>query len=132
MRDRFLWLAMSAGAVPMVSATAARAQDSADAGASVAADADAVTAPSLKSHGDPVYPPEALRDRIEGSVGLEITLDETGAVVDARVTEPAGHGFDEAAVAAVRQWTFEPARKNGAPARATVHLALPFQLPASS
>ena len=133
MRDRFLWLALSAGALSMLSAGAARAQDSADAGTSggtsVAEDADGVTAPSLKGHGDPVYPPQALHDRIEGSVGLEITLDETGAVVDARVTEPAGHGFDEAAVAAVRQWTFEPARKNGAAVRATVHLALPFQLP---
>src|ERR1035438_8677493 len=85
--------------------------------------------PSLKDHPDAAYPPDALRDRLEGSVGLELTVDANGAVVDARVTQPAGHGFDEAALAAVKQWTFEPAKNNGHPMRATVQLALPFQLP---
>ena len=97
----------------LLAASSARAQDPTGGGAPPAPDAgdrDAVTPPSLKAHPDAVYPPDALRDRIEGSVGLEITIDERGAVVDARVTQPAGHGFDEAALAAVRQWTFEPAR----------------------
>ncbi len=123
--------AIGAGLAAMLTATSARAQEPADAGppSPGATDADASTSPSLKVHADPIYPPDALRDRIEGTVGIEVTLDETGTVVDARVTESAGHGFDEAALAAVRQWTFEPARTNGAPIRATVHLALPFQLP---
>jgi TonB family protein len=127
MRTRLL--ALGAGVAALCSATPAMAQDPTG-GAPPPVESDATTPPSLKMHPDPVYPPDALRDRVEGSVGLEITIDEAGAVVDARVTQPAGHGLDEAALAAVKQWTFEPAKKNGQPARAIVQLAIPFQLAA--
>jgi TonB family protein len=75
------------------------------------------------------YPPDALRDRIEGTVGLELALDDTGHVTDARVTSPAGHGFDEAALAAARSFVFEPAREAGKPIRSTVQFAYEFHLP---
>ncbi len=97
------------------------------AGASAAA-----VAPVLRVHPDPVYPPDALRERVSGTVGLEIVVDETGHVVDAKVVQAAGHGFDEAAVAAVKAWTFEPARQNDAPIRAAIQLALPFEPPLAS
>ena len=92
-------------------------------------DDGAVIPPVLEAHPEAVYPADAARDRIEGSVGLEITVDEGGHVKDARVTTPAGHGFDEAALAAIQQWTFEPAKRNGQPIVATVQLAFPFELP---
>ncbi|MEO6419884.1 MAG: TonB family protein, partial [Polyangiaceae bacterium] len=98
-------------------------------GAAPAADTPAeLTPPTLKTHPDPVYPPDAQRDRIEGSVGLELTVDEEGKVEGARVTKAAGHGFDEAALTAVKTWTFEPAKKDGTAIKATVQLALPFVL----
>jgi TonB family protein len=59
---------------------------------------------------DPKYTPEALAAGIQGDVGLEITVSETGAFVSARVTHALGYGLDEAAVAAVSQWRFEPYR----------------------
>jgi len=90
----------------------------------------ATTAPVLEEHIDPVYPADAWRERVGGSVGLELVIDETGKVVEAKVIQPAGHGFDEAAIAAVKEWTFTPARFNGQPIRATVELALPFEPPA--
>src|SRR5450432_2872491 len=99
--------------------------------AAPAAETDgAAVAPVLKDHPDPVYPADALRDRISGTVGLEISVDEAGRVVDLKVVQPAGHGFDESALAAVRTWTFLPARQNDAPIRATIQLALPFEPPA--
>jgi TonB family protein len=76
-----------------------------------------------------VYPPDALRDRIEGTVGLELSIDDTGRVVDARVTASAGHGFDEAALAAARAFVFEPAREGGKPIRSTVQFAYDFHPP---
>ena len=88
------------------------------------------TPPTLRSRTEAKYPPDALRDRLEGTVGLEIVVDETGAIVDARVTASAGHGFDEAALVAVRSFVFEPARRNGAAIRSTVQLAYEFHLPA--
>ncbi len=104
-----------AGLALLLAAGPARAQDA--------------TPPALKVHPDAVYPPDALRDRIEGNVGLLVTIDESGQVTDARVTQSAGHGFDEAALAAVRQWTFEPARRGGTPIRASIQLSYPFALP---
>jgi TonB family protein len=130
MFERTRLLAASASVVTVMGATPSHAQDpTGGAPPPPTTDPSAVTAPSLKDHPDAAYPPDALRDRLEGSVGLELTVDANGAVVDARVTQPAGHGFDEAALAAVKQWTFEPAKNNGHPMRATVQLALPFQLP---
>ncbi|MET0793496.1 MAG: TonB family protein [Polyangiaceae bacterium] len=91
--------------------------------------AEVVTAPTLKAHADPIYPPDALRDRIAGSVGLELSIGEGGQVLDAKVVSPAGHGFDEAALTAVKAWTFEPARQSGVAIRATIDLSLPFEPP---
>jgi TonB family protein len=131
MRKRGLRVSIAAGVGAVLGATPAHAQDPPGRGPprSDVIDSAAITAPRLEDHPDPTYPPDALRDRIEGSVEVEVTLDEGGAVVDARVTQPGGHGFDEAALAAVRRWTFEPASKNGRPVRATVQVAIPFRIP---
>src|SRR4030088_3215278 len=72
-----------------------------------------VTPPALKSRVEAPYPPEALKARAEGTVGIEVDIDENGSVVGARVIGPAGRGFDEAALAAVRQFKFEPAMQGG-------------------
>ena len=86
-------------------------------------------APKLKDHPAPEYPAAALKERLTANVVLEVDLDETGRVTDVRVLKSAGHGFDEAAVTAVKAWTFEPALQAGVPIRATVELALPFEPP---
>jgi TonB family protein len=91
--------------------------------------AQSVTPPEVRTRALATYPPEALRDRLEGTVGLEVVVDEGGHVVDARVVQPAGHGFDEAALAAVRQFVFEPARRDGVPIRSTVQLGYEFRPP---
>lgn len=56
------------------------------------------------------YPPAALAAGREASVLLTIDVAATGDVLDVRVTEPAGEGFDEAAVQAARGFRFSPAR----------------------
>jgi TonB family protein len=94
-----------------------------------AAPADEATPPVLRSRATAAYPPDALRDRLEATVPLEISVDENGNVVDARVTTPVGQGFDEAALAAVRKFTFEPARQKGVAIRATIQLAYEFHPP---
>ncbi len=89
----------------------------------------APTPPVLLARGEATYPPEAQRQKLEATVGLEIVVDDHGAVVDAKVTSPAGHGFDEAALDAIRKFTFEPAHAHGAPVRSVVQLAYEFHLP---
>jgi TonB family protein len=88
-----------------------------------------MTAPSLKNHPEAPYPPEALRRRVEGNVGLELDLDAGGNVVGVRVIAPAGNGFDESALETARRFTFEPARRRGVPVPSTVQFTYEFHLP---
>ena len=55
------------------------------------ANPEQATPPSLKEHPEAPYPREALEQRVEGNVGLELDLDVGGNVVGVRVTVPAGH-----------------------------------------
>jgi protein TonB len=76
----------------------------------------------------PVYPREAQEARIEGDVPLLILVDTTGRVVDVRVQRKAGYGLDEAAMNAVRQWTFKPRSLNGLPIAVRVQWTMHFRL----
>jgi len=59
-------------------------------------------------HGpEAVYPAQALRDRIEGSVGLKVTVADDGTVTSAvPISGPAP--LRQAAAENVRRWQFEP------------------------
>jgi len=96
---------------------------------SATAHADELAPPRLERRSPPTYPEQAQRDRIEGVVVVEVSIDATGRVTGARVTKPLGHGLDEAALAAARTSVFSPATRNGAPISATIELTIPFQLP---
>jgi TonB family protein len=80
--------------------------------------ADVVSASSLKRIVTvaPVYPPEARANRVEGWVEVGFTVTPTGEVAGAQVraASPAGI-FDEAALAALSQWRFQPVMKDGKP-----------------
>jgi protein TonB len=65
--------------------------------------------PIWQPNGEEFYPAEPKRLGIEGVVRLKIGIDETGHVVQVKVVEKAGHGFDEAATKAMRLATFKPA-----------------------
>ena len=65
--------------------------------------------------------PEGVATDQPVSVQLEIVIDEQGHVQDATVTESAGEAFDQAALEAVRQFEFEPARRGET--RITVRIA---------
>jgi TonB family protein len=83
-------------------------------------------APVLKRQVEAQYPAEALAQQLEGTVVMLIDISEAGAVTDVQVTQPAGHGFDEAAVAAVRQFEFEPAEVDNVPAPVRIEYAYQF------
>jgi TonB family protein len=89
----------------------------------------ATRAPRLKTHVQAVYPEAARRDGREGTVGLELTVDESGKVVDARVTSSAGSDLDRAALDAAMQFVFEPAEQDGKPIAAKVQFAYELKLP---
>lgn len=78
------------------------------------------------------YPEPARRAGIEGTVVLQIDVDARGGVTDVIVLEPAGHGFDDAAVAAARQFTFRPAESDGTPVPVRITYRTRFQLTATA
>jgi periplasmic protein TonB len=76
----------------------------------------------------PDYPPRARRLRLTGTVDLLLSIDEKGNLTQVEVTNPAGHGFDEEAVRAVRRSSFHPAKKEGDPIPSTAVLTVRFEL----
>lgn len=77
----------------------------------------------------PHYPVRARRRGIEGVVLLEVALDAGGRPVSVAVKRGSGHpGLDEAALMAVRQWKFTPAKRGGRAAAATVEVPIRFSL----
>jgi len=75
----------------------------------------------------PRYPEKAFVEKIEGTVVLEILIDVRGRVTQARVLQSVP-ALDDAALATVREWLFEPAMKGGRPvptlARAPIHFVI--------
>jgi len=69
--------------------------------------------PEPKGYVPPEYPAAAKEEGLEAEVILRLTIDERGKVTKAEVDEPSDHpgrGFEEAAIAAAKKLTFEPAR----------------------
>ena len=88
---------------------------------------DGIRPPAKIVNADPVYPPEAREARVQGVVILEVTLSRTGEVSDVEVLRSVPL-LDEAAVAAVRQWRYEPTLVDGEPVSILMTVTMSFQL----
>ena len=121
-------LAVAAGARPVAAAPAvATTKTLSRAGPAEADDcAEPPSKPKALSRPTPAYTEQARAAGIAGKVRVEITVDARGRVVAVRVLQGLGHGLDEAALAAARAMTFEPAVRCGKPAAATFKVAFNF------
>lgn len=61
----------------------------------------------------PKYPQEMLRARREGTVYVTFVVDHGGRVTNPKVKNSTDRRFEAPALEAVRQWKFEPGRRNG-------------------
>ena len=86
-----------------------------------------VTAPRKRLHVNPLFSPLAAAARVQGTVVLEATIDETGNVVNLRVLRSIPL-LDGAALEAVRQWKYEPTLLNGSPVPILMTVSLRFEL----
>jgi len=84
--------------------------------------------PAVERFVEASYPPEAEAQKLEGRVLISIDISATGDVTRAEVVEPVGHGFDEAALAAIRQFRFTPAEIDGKPSPVRITYAYDFVL----
>ena len=72
---------------------------------------NALTPPKLVTFVNASYPASAKAAGLQAEVDLQITIDASGKVTEARAVAPVGNGFDEAAVEAARKFVFEPAHR---------------------
>ena len=75
---------------------------------------------------EPVYPAEARKQRLEGTIALNIVVGRDGSVLSVRPL----NGPDvlaRAAMEALRWWKFEPYRINGEPAAVETTVAVEFK-----
>ncbi len=87
-----------------------------------------ITPPRLLHEVKPDYTEDARRQGVEGEIVLEIVVRRDGSVGDIRLVDGLGHGLNERATAAVRQWRFSPAQRRGAPVDVLVEVAVEFRL----
>jgi protein TonB len=75
----------------------------------------------------PVYPPDALDQHIQGVVKIKILIGTDGHVEQARLVS--GHPLlAPAAIQAVKHWVFEPPTSEGQPVRLATQVEIPFRL----
>jgi TonB family protein len=83
--------------------------------------------PDAATRMPPQYPDQARERGIDGTVWVRALVGTNGAVQDTWVAWSQAY-LNEAAVAAVRQWRFKPARLNGEPVAVWVMIPVKFSL----
>jgi protein TonB len=74
-----------------------------------------------------LYPRYAYDQKIEGTVELEIRIDDAGKVADACVVRSVPY-LDQAAMETVYQWRFSPAIKDGRPVATIALVPVSFRI----
>ncbi len=87
-----------------------------------------IVAPIFLKRQMPVYPMIAKKLGKHGRVVLRLFINEKGRLLDVEVVEPAGYGFTESAVEAVKMSTFLPAHENGVNIASKALLTIRFVL----
>jgi protein TonB len=87
-----------------------------------------VTPPEIAHKVLPVYTDEARQAKITGYVELQIVVRADGSVQFEKVTKSLGHGLDESAIEAIKQWRFNPGTRDGKPLDVITRVNLNFGL----
>jgi len=90
--------------------------------------AQGVTFPKAIYTPDPPYTEEARRAKLSGFCVLSLIVGTDGLPRDVKLTRALGSGLDEKAIEAVRQWKFDPARRNGVPVAVKIDVEVLFRL----
>ncbi len=85
--------------------------------------------PLYRNNPPPAYPKIARKRGYQGTVTLSILVNEKGNVANLWVFSSSGHkSLDNAAIDAVKNWTFEPATKGGKAIDMWVNIPVRFEL----
>jgi TonB family protein len=87
-----------------------------------------VTPPQIITHPKAEYTEEARRLGVQGSVVVQAQFDADGNFKVLRIVKGLGFGLDENALAALRNWRFQPAVRNGERVSVIAEIEVPFEL----
>jgi protein TonB len=76
----------------------------------------------------PKYPENARMDTLGGTVYLKAIIGKDGSVTSVTVLKSTNEIFNDAAIEALKQWTFKPPTIKGEPATAEVVVPFKFKL----
>jgi len=76
----------------------------------------------------PLYSDEGRAQGIQGIVTVEARIAADGKAERLQIVKGLGHGLDENALVAVREWHFLPARRNAIPVAASTQIDVEFSL----
>jgi TonB family protein len=90
--------------------------------------AEAHRAAYLTKFAEPVYPPQARAEGIQGKVVLELLIGNDGSIQT--LTVRSGDSMlADAALHAVSQWIYRPVKVNGVAVEVVTEIDIDFQLP---
>ncbi|MCC5841213.1 MAG: energy transducer TonB [Opitutales bacterium] len=95
---------------------------------SVSPEADTLVRPVLIAGSMPAYPETGRVLGIQGVVLLEALISDKGEVIQVEVARSLHPEMDRAALQSVRDWKFEPARRDGEAIFVTARIPIRFVL----
>lgn len=101
--------------------------------AATSGEAQAQTSVGVLRRIHPLYPLIAKKSGWEGTVLVRVTVEKNGRASQVDVSRSSGHKvLDDAALKAIKRWTFRPARDGNIPIRSVVVIPLKFSLKGQS
>lgn len=88
-----------------------------------------ISAPRLTRQVEASYTVAAIQAAVRGVVKVRVQIGPDGLVYRPEVVEGLGFGLDEAALTAVRQWQFEPAKWGDMPTAVEGTIEIAFEPP---
>jgi TonB family protein len=77
----------------------------------------------------PVYPQDLKESRVSGNVDFTAIIGRDGRIISLTPLSSPNPEFTEAAIAAVKQWTYKPYLLNGSPVEIQTVITVVFQAP---
>jgi TonB family protein len=87
-----------------------------------------VTPPRVIYQTDPEFSEEARKAKFQGNCVLGLIVDANGRPIDIRVLNALGMGLDEKAIESVKNWKFEPGKRDGHNVAVEIAVEIDFHL----
>ena len=87
---------------------------------------EGITPPRLVHQVNPAYNPGSRGVRVVGKVVIRLIVTSKGMPKSPQIIQGLEDELDQSALAAVRQWRFEPARRDGTPVAVRVTVEISF------